>query len=496
MPTTNAQIRPVNDNQVEQPVHRAPLGLRWRSSFWFTTFAVMLGIIVDLLVYTIIIPVMPFHLEQLGYHQVSALTGWLLFAYSAGLVLSTPPIAVFSERYNTRRMPLIIGLLLLVGSQVMLMEAPTYAVMCLARVLQGISSAMVWTIGLALVCDATPENLIGRQLGIAMGGLSIGSLIGPPVGGALFTRFGYRGPFILGIAWTVVDLIARLLIIERKEALEYSIDPQRVDKYEGQTKEKNDHQKCGPRDQLPVEVPLEINTTRTLDAPSPSCSVDDKRKRSQKSVLIVFFKLTKSSRALAAFILSFAYGIFYTIQEPTLPLHLQDQWGLNSAKVGLVFLASVVPTLFATPLTGWYSDKKGPEWVAFACLLLALPWSVVLILRKSLALFVVAFVLQTFFASGLLSPVTTELARVSQGIEGVGYAHVYGVFNIAYGVASAVGPLIGGQMYDNLTNGWLAVCLLNASLIISCTFLAAFSVGSDPLVKRIWKRPVLVESSA
>lgn len=33
----------------------------------------------------------------------------------------------------------------------MLMEAPTYAVMCIARVLQGISSAMVWTIGLALM---------------------------------------------------------------------------------------------------------------------------------------------------------------------------------------------------------------------------------------------------------------------------------------------------------------------------------------------------------
>jgi len=127
---------------------------------------------------------MPFHLEKLGYHDVAALTGWLLFAYvrlriylfcwllmilqSGGLVLcnyrvaflymsladicpATIPIAMLSERYNTRKIPLIIGLVLLTGSQVLLMEAPNYAVMCVARVLQGISSSMVWVVGLALL---------------------------------------------------------------------------------------------------------------------------------------------------------------------------------------------------------------------------------------------------------------------------------------------------------------------------------------------------------
>lgn len=39
------------------------------------------GIVTDLLVYSIVIPVMPFHLESLGYTNVSSLTGWLLFGY-------------------------------------------------------------------------------------------------------------------------------------------------------------------------------------------------------------------------------------------------------------------------------------------------------------------------------------------------------------------------------------------------------------------------------
>lgn len=39
------------------------------------------GVMTDLLVYSIVIPVLPFQLEHLGYTKVSSLVGWLLFAY-------------------------------------------------------------------------------------------------------------------------------------------------------------------------------------------------------------------------------------------------------------------------------------------------------------------------------------------------------------------------------------------------------------------------------
>jgi hypothetical protein len=50
-------------------------------------------------------------------------------------------------------------------------------------------------------------------------------LVGPPVGGALFNRFGIRGPCIFGIMVISVDLIGRLLLIERREALALGFDP-------------------------------------------------------------------------------------------------------------------------------------------------------------------------------------------------------------------------------------------------------------------------------
>ena len=64
---------------------------------------------------------------------------------------ATIPTAIFSERYNNRRIPMIAGVIIVIGSQIMLMEAPVYAVMCVARVLQGIGSSVVWVVGLALL---------------------------------------------------------------------------------------------------------------------------------------------------------------------------------------------------------------------------------------------------------------------------------------------------------------------------------------------------------
>lgn len=42
----------------------------------------------DLTAYSIIIPVVPFQLEKLGYSSVSTLTAWLLFAYVSALLLA------------------------------------------------------------------------------------------------------------------------------------------------------------------------------------------------------------------------------------------------------------------------------------------------------------------------------------------------------------------------------------------------------------------------
>ena len=183
---SSLQVRLLSRHPIH-PAHYLPSS-RWRRFVAFLSSGdpsyPSPGITTDLLVYSIIIPVMPFQLERLKYYSVSARTGWLLCAYvccpfaSPRLAHSAPrspsgwssvrpafspfpspphqpsatiPIAMFAERSPSRRTPLIIGLLALLGAQVLLMEAPNYAVMAVARFLQGISSSMIWVVGLALL---------------------------------------------------------------------------------------------------------------------------------------------------------------------------------------------------------------------------------------------------------------------------------------------------------------------------------------------------------
>ncbi|KAG1769646.1 major facilitator superfamily domain-containing protein [Suillus occidentalis] len=482
--------------------NRKPWGLRWRSSVWFITTVVGFGITTDLLVYSIIIPVLPFQLERLSYHKVSSLTGWLLCAYSAGLVLSTIPIAMHSERYSTRRMPLILGLLALIASQVMFMEAPNYAVMAVARVLQGISSSMVWIVGLALLCDTTPEKKRWQTIGYRNDWTVRWSF-------GWFTRrrclvYPLRLPRPIHLRIVVCGRrsFPPYSYHRRNVALKWGYDPSEPTATVTEAPDAS----STPDIQL-TSIPIahvhgstdigtnEVEETIVSDKFEPPNAqklsivhkpiIDPTLVRRPTPLLSVVIRLSQSPRALVALTMSFVYGLVQSMQEPSLPLHLQSVWNFNSDRVGLAYLAAVLPALISSPLAGYYVDQVGSDYITCICLLLALPWWIIMTLRQSLPLFIFSLAAQSFFVSGVVAPVTTELASVSRKMAGVGYAHVYGAFNLAFGIGTAVGPVIGGQIYDRARHGWTALCCITAALIVICVTLAFCYTGANPLLAKV-----------
>jgi predicted MFS family arabinose efflux permease len=67
------------------------------------------------------------------------------------MVIASIPVALFSERYVMRRWPFIFGIVIVIGSQVLLMEAKNYPSMCVAQLAQGMGSSLVWVVGLAIL---------------------------------------------------------------------------------------------------------------------------------------------------------------------------------------------------------------------------------------------------------------------------------------------------------------------------------------------------------
>ncbi|KAH7104720.1 MFS general substrate transporter [Auriculariales sp. MPI-PUGE-AT-0066] len=439
------------------PMNAAPAKLPWaweqRSSVGFITFVVTLGGAVDLLVYGLVIPIVPFRLQELGYDHVAAKSGWLLFAFSLSLILTTPVISWWSEKYKSRRSPLVVGMLALMGAQACFMESTTFWMMVVARIIQGASSTVVWVVALALLCDTVPSQHIGRYMGIAMTGYSTGLIISTPLSGLLYGALGYRAPFVFGMIVAFVDLLARLLVIEKAEAdaIRSSITPPQPP----DTSELHVTENTAAGDEPPATLlPLANDTAPRMPAWK------------------IWRELGFSRRPIAVFVLTLVYGLVITALEPTAPLRLKDVWGLDATKVGVVFLASTAPSLISGPLTGWLADRYGAALVAAGCILLAAPWLYPLTLVGNLATFIASLLFTMFFESGLVTPITVETAMLTEGIPGLGYADTFGVFNIAYGSGSMLGPIIGGQLYDGHSNGWMVVCAVLGGLLavgLSCT---------------------------
>lgn len=129
----------------------------------------------------------------------------------------------FSDRAASRKIHYLIGLGSLILSTGLVAMARTYWVLCGARVLQGCSSAVVWTVGMALLADTLPTNQLGVAMGTIGSVVSLAMVTAPVLGGTIFHHFGYEAVFYVLGGFLLLDVVLRLLLIERKDALQYGV---------------------------------------------------------------------------------------------------------------------------------------------------------------------------------------------------------------------------------------------------------------------------------
>lgn len=115
----------------------------------------------------------------------------------------------------------MLGLVVLAAATLMLHLGNTFALLVVARILQGISAAVVWIVGLALLADTISKDEVGHAMGYVFLGMSLGILLGPVLGGVVFDKLGYDAVFIMAYCMIAIDIILRLVAIEKKVAREW-----------------------------------------------------------------------------------------------------------------------------------------------------------------------------------------------------------------------------------------------------------------------------------
>jgi multidrug resistance protein len=181
-----------------------PAGARFtaiRSSRAVAAALVTIAAFVDLVAYSIAVPVLPDLSRRLGASPTAI--GLLFASFGVTLLLVSIPMGAVSDRVG-RKGPLIAGLVALAASTVLFAFADSMAWLFAARLVQGAADAVTWVVGFALIADLYGPAERGRVLGLVMAGTSFGLMVGPSLGGWLYETGGAGLPFLSVAALSVV----------------------------------------------------------------------------------------------------------------------------------------------------------------------------------------------------------------------------------------------------------------------------------------------------
>lgn len=350
----------------------------------------------------------------------------------------------------------------------MLCVGSSIGVLVAGRLLQGLSAAVVWTVGLALLVDTVGQKEIGQVMGYVSLSVSIAILVAPLLGGVVYARGGYYAVFAMAFALIGLDIVLRLALVEKKIAKKWSITDE-----DGSSENSidPDPMKSRNRDSTTRKQSSNHGSKENITSEANIAS-GEQRPQSEKHRYSRFIHnlppvvtLLKSRRILAALWGCLVQAALTTSFDSVLPLFVKRTFGWGSTGAGLIFLALIVPS-FSAPLIGRASDKYGPRWLAATGFILALPFLVLLrsVTHNSLqqivllcALLALLGVSLTFVMPPLMAEITYVVEAKEKKNPGLfgkqgAYAQAYGLFTCAFAGGTLVGPIWAGFVEQRA--GW------------------------------------------
>ncbi|KAL1612907.1 hypothetical protein SLS60_001137 [Paraconiothyrium brasiliense] len=489
---------------------KPPYLLKYRSSEAFIIATIALAIFTDMFLYALIVPVVPFAIETRSHVDSSKVQYWvsvLIAIYAAALLFFSPICGWLADRSTSRRSPLIIGLFALLGATILLDIGSSIGVMIAGRILQGTSAAVVWVVGLALLADTVPQERLAQAMGYVGAGMSIGILIGPLLGGVVFDRAGYGAVFAMAYALIGIDVILRLLLVEKKVAARW--DPEadgrewnrnfksaKEGSKEAVQDSSNDLEKELGR--IPPTDP-EQGTARVTERTSIEASSAPSRRR-VRDRLPPLLSLLYSRRLLAALFGAIMQAGVMTAFDSVLTIHVADIFHWTSTGAALLFLPIVIPS-FLGPIFGWLSDKYGGRYLATLGFLFACPPLVSLRYIDSNTINDKVLICALLFLVGLsltmtFPPIMAEISAVveakekkmiASGMPGYGpggaYAQAYALFNMAFAAGCTLGPLLAGFLVAQQgwsTMAWILGVLSAVAAVPTFFWLGGFLFAKAP----------------
>jgi multidrug resistance protein len=182
------------------------------SPFASPLLPIFLIVVVDILGFTIILPLLPFYAERLG--ATPTLVGTLVAIYAVCQLISGPILGQLSDRFGRRPVLLISQAGTLAGF-IMMAFANTLWMVFLARAIDGATAGNLTT-AQAYISDVTKPEERARSFAIIGVAFGFGFLVGPGISGYL-SHFSYQAPLWAAAAMSFTSILFTFFLLPRKE---------------------------------------------------------------------------------------------------------------------------------------------------------------------------------------------------------------------------------------------------------------------------------------
>ncbi|KAI4108296.1 MAG: hypothetical protein L6R37_001169 [Teloschistes peruensis] len=340
-------------------------------------------------------------------------------------------------------------------------DLPVWAFMT-ARAFQGTSAAVVCNLGLALLVDTFGLHIAGEKLGYALSSATFGVISSSLLGGLLYEHAGYHAVVGMILGLVGINLVVRLLVIEKKLAQTWKGS----DVSEGKASEA-----WYPNGQGTTEVggglqaysepfprPRFGGVGSALDGTRIACESDrllptSNSCRAKESSKPLILHLVKEPRILADTYAVFTVNVLFASFDSNLGIFVKKRFGWGPICVGAIYLTIAVPPLLS-PVTNSLSRKFGARWIAAGGFVASSGFTTLLSLVSTddVPHAVALCVLMT-----IIEAVGREQKHTSG--ETAAFVQAFSILLWASAAGTVVGPLFTGFAGDLLGWGNMNICL-------------------------------------
>ncbi|XP_076598674.1 synaptic vesicular amine transporter [Chaetodon auriga] len=320
----------------------------------------------------------------------------MLFASKATVQLITNPfIGPLTNRIGYQ-LPIFAGFCIMFVSTIMFAFSSSYTLLFLARSLQGVGSSCSSVAGMGMLASVyTDDEERGHAIGIALGGLALGVLVGPPFGSVMYEFAGKTAPFLILAFLAVFDGALQLFVLQP-------------------TKVEPESQKGTPLLTL-MKDPY---------------------------ILIAAGAICFGNMAIA-------------MMEPTLPIWMMETMCAKKWQLGVAFLPASISYLIGTNIFGSLAHKMG-RWL---CALIGIMVVGISVICVPFATSIYGLILPNFgvgFAIGMVDSSMMPIMGYLVDLRHVSvYGSVYAIADVAFCMGFALGPSIGGSIAESIGFPWV-----------------------------------------